>query len=425
MSVSGASLSAPVDRSIPDQTTPQFTYEYVDGGFYYMVAHSTRGREFVSLPGFTATQVQELFELGKIFPPENLDGNESFGFAHGWQVYQNKVGIVAEEGVLCCTVYDETGKIISDEKILQTDDADQPVSAGKIFSRYFRSTPFIYSDDKVRFYRFIRQKEGDDALSTWEWENKTLSLLRKDGQCIWQLFDRVTKKTHCIALANIWLENPDENFYEERIYYEFPPECCPKFLLERDRVNIGQLLECATDEKMEQALISRISKLIQTYYLKISVTSDHQLQEPVFRPPVVTTSAQSRLDSNIAVTESRWAVTLVNSKPPDELPHGHAVLLIEKFKEGQYKMMIAHFVPNVPSGKKEMVFKILPGRVEYKEVDPSFYFHSKTETWSLPRLKVKQMIAESKSREIQARPRRTPCLFQWTWTCNSFHACKH
>ncbi len=243
MSVPGVTQSISLDRSIPDQTTPQFTYEYVDEGFYYTVARLDRGREFIALPGLTATQVQELFENGKVFPPENLDGGESFGFTHGWHIDRYKVGIVAEDGVLCCTVFDETGSIIHDEEIPQTDSDDKPLSAGKIFCRASLLTPLFYPDGKLSFFCF------------------------------------------------------------------------------------------------------------------------------------------SRLDPKITVDESRRAVTLVNSKAPSpKWPFGHAVLLIEKVKNGQYKTMIAHFTVN-GSYCKALV-GTSPGKVKYEEVDHPYY-HSKTETWSL------------------------------------------
>ncbi len=407
MSVSGATQSAFLDSSRPVQIPPELTYECAEGGFYYTVAHSARGREFVSLPGFTATQVQELIEGSNFYPPEKFD-DLSFGFMHRWPVDRYTVGIAVEDGVLCCIVKDETGSIIHDEEIPQTDGDGSPLPAGEIYCRYSRLTPFINADGKVSFFCFVRPKREEGTLPTWEWGDKTLSLMEDDGQFMWQLFDRATKTTCRIPFASTWLENPDENFYVERFYNEFPPEDCPKFLLDQERVNVGQLLECASEENKE-VLIHRITKLIQTYFLKVCVTPDNQIQSVLFRPSTAYISTQSRLDPKITVSESRWAVTLVNSRAPDrEWPFGHAVLLIEKVKDGRYKLMRAHFT--VDGDKKDALFGISPGKVEHYEVPPSCRYHSKTETWSLPRFKVERMIAEIK-KEKRMQEQGTPVLF--------------
>ncbi len=394
MSVSAAIQSASFDSSIPDQISPKLTYEYVDGGFHYTVAYSTRGREFISLPGLTATQVQELFENGKVFPPENLDGGESFGLTHGWHIDRYTVGIVAEDGVLWCTVYDEAGTIIYDEGIPQTDSNDNPIPAGEIYCRYLRSTPFVNPDGKPTILCFGRPTDGDDALSTWEWKDKILSLVKDDEQFMWQLFDRATGTTSRLAFANTMLENPDKYFFKERIYNDLPykpSEGCPVFLLEQERVNVGQLMECASDDSKEE-LIRRITKLIQNHLLKI-VTSDNQLKGVIFEPLMPIISTQSQLDPTIPVDASRWAVTLVNTTATST---GHAALLIEKVnKRGHYQMRIAHLT--FRGGTSGTIAGIHPGRVKYeKVVGESYPYHSKTETWSLPRDRVKPMLEEIK-----------------------------
>ncbi|NGX47777.1 MAG: hypothetical protein K1000chlam3_01160 [Chlamydiae bacterium] len=338
MSVSGAIQPVSAISSLePAQNSPELIYEYVEGGFYFSDAHSARTHEFVSLPGLTQIQVQELIEGKKHFsPPENPD--ESFLFCFGWPVGQYKVGIVAENGVLFCTTYDETDKILHDEKIRQIDDNGKSLPAGEIYCKYSQLTPSVGDQWKATFFSCEHEIRASSASE----ETRYIQLLKnaENAELVWQLKDNRTAQTH---------QFPVQQYQDKPL---------------KDRV---RLLKTRTAEQI--------------------LESNH------------TTSC---IDTKRAIDANQCALTLlcvgIRSNPSStssgvcssqygsgENWYGHAVIALEGIEDGFPYIRYFDLVPDKDPVTRKIKSNVGIIRISGKEKDQEFpNYNYKSETWIRP-----------------------------------------
>ena len=199
---------------------------------------------------------------------------------------------------------------------------------------------------------------------TWTFRNKEVKLLQKNRSLIWELFDKSTKTSSQTPI--------DEGFLDWELLFDLfdcsksepfsIAEYLEKYAKKNNRLSLLELFRDCEIEKIDLETTPQTSiKRLKAIYAKKIV-------------------GKSILNPSVAIDDSRWAVTLINSGKTSLDPTtwaGHAAIIIEGREDGAFFKHKAHLK------QKEGVILIS---------GDGFFYSDKGETWQVHPYAVKKML---------------------------------
>lgn len=238
----------------------------------------------------------------------------------------------------------------------------------------------------IALYRFFGSSEKEEKTEKVE-EIEKVEEVEKEEIKMPSDFDEKTERMWAIALPRFFGSSEKVEQVEE-VEKEVKPRNRRarrrerKNLEENNRVQGANNRDITSDFSAKTNLGVNIWDLMSRRAEKVELVETKEIK------------SQSFFDKKKNIDENNWAITLITASRSSALCRcGHAQIVIEKVKNGEKTISIAHF----RRGKREL-FGETPGKVILKNIsDVKLKYKLKTETWLRTKESVKKMLKEIKA----------------------------